>query len=46
MADGDLKGTVVPFHVIVPKKCNAELLTILTNLGLNEKKNLHVWTLG
>jgi hypothetical protein len=43
MPKGKLEGTTVPFHVITPKKCKAEIWEVLRELGLSDKKNIRVW---
>ena len=46
MTKGKSTGKALPFHIIVPKGCHAELVSKLSELGLNGKPNIVTWTLG
>lgn len=46
MSGGKSSAKAVPFHIIVPASCQAELVAVLRSLGLNGKPNISTWTQG
>jgi hypothetical protein len=45
MAKGKSEQQAIPFHVITPKKCENELLSLLEDLGILKKPNVFRWTM-
>jgi len=46
MEEGPLAGSAVPFHIITPMECSPRLHTILRDLELENRDNIHIWLSG
>jgi hypothetical protein len=44
MAQGNLKGQIVPFYIRIPKVCVQQLKGNLRKLGLDQKANIYIVT--
>jgi len=46
MEDGPLAGSAIPFHIITPMECSPALHSILKDLNLENRDNIHIWLSG
>lgn len=46
VTEGKSKGATVPFHIVVPKSCPDDVVSVLAKLHLGDKSNIKVWKHG